>query len=243
MSTKMALNILRNIPQFSSKLSASKWLPLLLQNRNTVILKRKWPVLFAKEGRVPILKYKNKVYELEENTCATKLPDIECILTQDIDGIGYKHELVSVKRKLFRKILYPAGMAMYASPENIKEFLSGEKPKRLGSPWARIAMDTLSTMFLVIPMSGDTPWTLTAKHIKVAFRLVGVEITEEAILLPEEPITEPQELEFQVTMNGMENVTVKSLILLKHKDATKDTIPPNLPPTFRETSKKKLWAS
>lgn len=42
-----------------------------------------------------------------------------------VAGIGYKHELVSVKRKLFRKILYPAGMAMYASPENIKEFLSG----------------------------------------------------------------------------------------------------------------------
>ena len=33
-------------------------------------------------------------------------------------------------------------------------------------------MDCLSNMFLVIPMSGDNPWTLTAKHVKVAFRLV-----------------------------------------------------------------------
>ena len=39
-----------------------------------------------------------------------------------VPGIGYKHELVTVKRKLFRNILYPSGLALYASPENIKEY-------------------------------------------------------------------------------------------------------------------------
>ena len=37
-------------------------------------------------------------------------------------GIGIRGDVVSVKRDLFHNELFPGGLAVYASPENIEEF-------------------------------------------------------------------------------------------------------------------------
>ena len=37
-------------------------------------------------------------------------------------GIGLKGTVVEVKKRLFRNILYPRGDAVYASPDNLKEY-------------------------------------------------------------------------------------------------------------------------
>ncbi|CAI9732841.1 Hypothetical predicted protein [Octopus vulgaris] len=83
-------------------------------------------------------------------------------------------------------------------------------------------LKTLSNMYLAIPMSGDNPWVLSKEHVVVAFRLRGVEVAEEVITLPDKIITEPEEIDIQLKMNGKEEVTVKCLIILKHKDPSKD---------------------
>ncbi|XP_029645008.1 39S ribosomal protein L9, mitochondrial [Octopus sinensis] len=208
----------------------------LVLTRNTVILKRQWAVPLTNPGDIPHLKDKHRVFKFVENTDAVKLPDIQCILTDNIDGIGYKNELVTVKRKFFRNVLYPAGLAMYASPENVEKF-AVKSEEFLGSRWARLTLKTLSNMYLAIPMSGDNPWVLSKEHVVVAFRLRGVEVAEEAITLPDKVITEPEEIDIQLKMNGKEEVTVKCLIILKHKDPSKDVIPTNLPTTLKRQKK------
>lgn len=43
-----------------------------------------------------------------------------------VTGVGIRGDLVTVKRRLFRNKLYPAGLAVYASPENIERFKKDE---------------------------------------------------------------------------------------------------------------------
>lgn len=54
--------------------------------QNTVILKREWAVPLTSPGELPHLKDKHRIFKFVENTNSKKLPDIQCILTDNIDG-------------------------------------------------------------------------------------------------------------------------------------------------------------
>lgn len=64
-------------------------------------------------------------------------------------------------------------------------------------------------------MSKDMPWTLEKWHIKASFRKAGIHIPEDAITMPERPISGPnldlEEKEFYVTLtiNNREQVKVR----------------------------------
>ncbi|GAB1604285.1 39S ribosomal protein L9, mitochondrial-like [Argonauta hians] len=191
--------------------------PHLVQARTTVIVRRPHAVPLTKPKALPYLKDKHKIYELIDNENLKKVPDIQCILTEDVDGVGYKNELLYVKRRIFRSKLYPAGLAMYATPENISKYAS-QREDVVGSQWAKLTMKILAKMTLKIPMSGDNPWELSREHVAVAFRLSGVEVTEEAITLPDEPVTQPEDIEIKLKMNNQDEVTIKCEIVLTYKD-------------------------
>ena len=46
-------------------------------------------------------------------------------------GVGVRGDTVTVKRRLFRGKLYPTGLAVYASPENLEKFAKEREVCRL----------------------------------------------------------------------------------------------------------------
>lgn len=69
---------------------------------------------------------------------------IYCVILLDA-GIGSKGETVSIQRHIFRTRLQPVGAAVYASPENIKEY---EEINRLTKHEARKTQYALSVSLL-----------------------------------------------------------------------------------------------
>ena len=57
-------------------------------------MRRKFPVMLAKEGEFPKLKRKNFVYELVDNIAHHKKPNIDVILTDYVEG-GYMNGLLT----------------------------------------------------------------------------------------------------------------------------------------------------
>ncbi len=57
---------------------------------------------------------------------------MEIILKQDVKGLGYKHDVVTVKPGYARNYLVPQGMAMFATKSNIKmmEELSRQQARK-----------------------------------------------------------------------------------------------------------------
>uniref|UniRef100_A0A8C5ZY18 Large ribosomal subunit protein bL9m n=1 Tax=Marmota marmota marmota TaxID=9994 RepID=A0A8C5ZY18_MARMA len=91
-----------------------------IQNRGTVVVERWWKVPLAGEGRKPRLHRRHRVYKLVEDTKHRPKENLELILTQSVEKLGVRGDLVSVSKSLGRNRLLPQGLAVYASPENRK---------------------------------------------------------------------------------------------------------------------------
>ncbi|KAL3885432.1 hypothetical protein ACJMK2_025490 [Sinanodonta woodiana] len=208
----------------------------LQQIRNHFILERMYPVQLYKKGKNPYIKAKNYVYKSLKFTECEKLPDIECILTKNIDGIGKKGELLKIPRKLFRNHLYLTGDAVYPTEENIQEYhipfkeLYGEDlHKTKSSAWADRTWAHLAGLFLRVPMSGDNRWILNKTHIRVALRRMGIEAKDENIILTQKEVTQPGEFVFMLTMKEMPTLRVRGIIYLTYKDPNYQPDEKNLP--------------
>lgn len=211
----------------------------LEQVRTTVIVERKFPIPLAPKGCLPFVKQRHRVYKVVGRVHDKPTPNITCILTDFVDGVGIRGDTVTVKTKLFRGRLYPAGLTVYASPENIDKFAKEkvdnkerEEEKRLGV-FGQMTLKQLSGLYLPVYMSGDNQWILTPKHIRLALRRAGVETKEDCVLLPQEAITGPGEFKFRITVNGVRSTEVKGCVVLTYKDPSKN-VPVDLP---------KLWTS
>ncbi|KAF6024138.1 MRPL9 [Bugula neritina] len=198
----------------------------LLQSRSTVVLRRKHPVPLVPLERAVYerkLKEKHYIYEVVKLGGSSYVPMITCILTRHVDEycptpcilcdiIGCRYMLCYIIGRRTR--LQPVGAAVYASPENIKEY---EEINRLTKHEARKTQYALSTYRLLcglnLPVSVNAfaPWTLTKSHIRISLRIAGVNIEDEdSISLPEEAITNSQDEKtpFQVKINGLDEAVV-----------------------------------
>lgn len=84
------------------------------------------------------MRRKNYIYELVKNTETEKHPEIEVILQSYIEGLGNIGDKVSVKPNYaYNKLLLP-GLAVYASPENVKKYCNDSvvKEKQYSSAYA-----------------------------------------------------------------------------------------------------------
>ncbi|XP_005103172.1 39S ribosomal protein L9, mitochondrial [Aplysia californica] len=194
---------------------------VVLQTRNnTRIMERVYPLPVGKDGGRPDRSQMNELYKILREVEIVKYPEeIQCILTDFVEGVGIRGDVVTVKRDFFHEELFPAGMAVYASPDNIEEFEEERKAKgidkaetRLGV-FARMTMKELSNMHLEIPLSDSSDWTLCKRHVQVAFRIQGVEVEEDCLELPEEAVTEFQDVTINVWINGLESVPVSATIV------------------------------
>ncbi|XP_070177668.1 large ribosomal subunit protein bL9m-like isoform X2 [Littorina saxatilis] len=90
--------------------------------RTTVIMEQMFPPKLARKGALPKVTQKNRMLNFVDRVHAHKTPDITCILTDFVEGVGIRGDTVTVKRRLFRGKLFPAGQAVYATDENVEKF-------------------------------------------------------------------------------------------------------------------------
>ncbi|KAF1487303.1 39S ribosomal protein L9, mitochondrial, partial [Eudyptula minor novaehollandiae] len=101
--------------------------------QGTVVVERWWQVPLSKEGQPPRLHpRRHRVYRLLEDTKHLPKKDLELILTQSVENLGSRGDVVSVKKSVGRNKLLPQGLAVYASPENKKMFEEEKKLRQEG---------------------------------------------------------------------------------------------------------------
>ncbi|KAF1598117.1 UNVERIFIED_CONTAM: 39S ribosomal protein L9, mitochondrial, partial [Eudyptes robustus] len=101
--------------------------------QGTVVVERWWQVPLSKEGQPPRLHpRRHRVYRLLEDTKHLPKKDLELILTQSVENLGSRGDVVSVKKSVGRNKLLPQGLAVYASPENRKMFEEEKKLRQEG---------------------------------------------------------------------------------------------------------------
>ncbi|TKC38821.1 hypothetical protein EI555_021002 [Monodon monoceros] len=166
----------------------------LSHSRGTVIVERWWKVPLAGEGRKPRLHRRHRVYKLAEDTKHRPKDNLELILTQSVEELGVRGDLVSVKKSVGRNRLLPQGLAVYASPENRKLFEEEKLLRQEGK------LEKIQTK------AGET---------------LGVVVAPHALKLPEEPITQRGEYWCEVTVNGLDTVRVPMSVVNFERPKTK----------------------
>ncbi|XP_069650220.1 large ribosomal subunit protein bL9m isoform X2 [Haliaeetus albicilla] len=178
----------------------------LSHSRGTVVVERWWQVPLSKEGRQPRLHpRRHRIYRLVEDTKHLPKTNLELILTQSVENLGNRGDVVSVKKSVGRNKLLPQGLAVYASPENRKMFEEEKKLRQEGK------LEVLQTQ------SGEK----TIKFLKSCRLELRVFVPPHALKLPEEPITRWGEYWCDVTVNGLETVRVPMSVVKFLRPKTK----------------------
>ncbi|XP_012036650.1 large ribosomal subunit protein bL9m isoform X2 [Ovis aries] len=169
----------------------------LSHSRGTVIVERWWKVPLAGEGRKPRLHRRHRVYKLVEDTKHRPKDNLELILTQSVDELGVRGDLVSVKKSVGRNRLLPEGLAVYASPENKKLFEEEKllrqegKLDKIQTKAGEATVKFLKSCHLEVGMKNNVKWELNPEIVARHFlRNLGVVVAPHALKLPEEPITQ-----------------------------------------------------
>uniref|UniRef100_A0A7N9CBK4 Large ribosomal subunit protein bL9m n=1 Tax=Macaca fascicularis TaxID=9541 RepID=A0A7N9CBK4_MACFA len=190
----------------------------LSQNRGTV-----WRV-----GLGERLHRRHRVYKLVEDTKHRPKENLELILTQSVENIGVRGDLVSVRKSLGRNGLLPQGLAVYASPENKKLFEEEKslrqegKLEKLQTKAGEATVKFLKSCRLEVGMKNNVKWELNpeivARHF---FKNLGVVVAPHTLKLPEEPITRWGEYWCEVTVNGLDTIRVPMSVVNFEKPKTK----------------------
>ncbi|XP_069734459.1 large ribosomal subunit protein bL9m [Phaenicophaeus curvirostris] len=188
----------------------------LSHGRGTVVVERWWQVPLSKVGRPPRLHpRRHRIYRLVEDTKHLPKAPLELILTQSVENLGNRGDVVSVKKHLGRNKLLPQGLAVYASPENRRLF---EEEKKLRQEGKLEAVQTqsgertikfLKSCRLEVGMKNNVKWELNAEIVaRHFFKNLRVHVPPHSLRLPEEPITRWGEYWCEVTVNGLDTVRV-----------------------------------
>jgi large subunit ribosomal protein L9 len=106
--------------------------------------------LSKKDGPRRILKAKHFIYDLVEDKNIQKKPPLEVVLTQYVEGIGEKGDVVAIPRtQAYNKLLLP-GLAVYKTEENMKKYSKDEKDiveQTHSSPYAQRVMWSIRIIY------------------------------------------------------------------------------------------------
>ncbi|XP_065509951.1 large ribosomal subunit protein bL9m isoform X2 [Caloenas nicobarica] len=169
----------------------------LSHGRGTVVVERWWQVPLSKEGRPPRLHpRRHRVYRLLEDTKHRPRGQLELILTQAVEGLGTRGDLVSVEKHVGRNKLLPRGLAVYASPENRrlfeeeKQLRQTAKVEELQTQSGEKTLSFLRSCRLEVGMKNNVKWELNNEIVARHFlKNLRVFVPPHAVKLPEEPIT------------------------------------------------------
>jgi len=156
--------------------------------RNSIIrncLNRRWYTVFVERlEKIPpikkeldprkfILKPRHFHYKFVECTHNLKWGSIDLILTDYIEGIGHKGEIVNVPRHTAYYDLLPTGLAVYVTDEYLELFKKDRESaskKAKVSPYASKTQQELENLLLEIPMNTSVEWTLNKDNVRLALR-------------------------------------------------------------------------
>ena len=122
---------------------------------------------------------------------------MEIILKSDIERLGKAGELVSVKRGFARNFLFPKGLALQATPvnlklveqEKVKIALRQENEKKAAQELAQKISSASCTIAVEAGPDGRLYGSVTNQDISGGYRLEGIDIDKRKIALPQ-PIKE-----------------------------------------------------
>lgn len=169
-----------------------------VQVRTTKILRRvatpRPSKLWYKTPRT--LRKEHFIYEYEEITEFKKKPNIDVILTEFVEGLGNKWDIVSVEPVYGLTHLIVPGLATYMTPENLKlrdemRVAKEDLGPVYSSPFSPVTLRMLKSTIVRLPMNQEQGWAVEPWHLRIALRQAGITVPEESIELPETPITGP----------------------------------------------------
>ncbi|RNA25155.1 39S ribosomal mitochondrial [Brachionus plicatilis] len=173
---------------------------LILKNRSpNLSLKKFYTCIVERHERVPLLskgvdvrkynlKSKHFQYKLVECTHTQKWGNIDVLLTEYVEGIGHKGEVVNVDRHIAYYDLIPARLAVYPTDEYLEMFKEERESlstKSKVSPFAMKTKEELSQMVLDVPMNVDTEWVLEKDNIRIALRYSKIMSNNDSIHMDE----------------------------------------------------------
>ncbi|XP_011689837.1 PREDICTED: 39S ribosomal protein L9, mitochondrial [Wasmannia auropunctata] len=215
--------LVNHVKALATPTSSSNADYLSQQTRNTFILKRKAPTSLHKKNSKPHrLRTRHYIYDLVEDTNVRRKEPLDLILTQYVAGLGNVGTRVQMHPKPAYETLLLPKLADYATPENVEKYTKlatsqgGDTP--FSSATVEKTMKYLSRKRISIMMSKDVPWTLEKWHVRANLRKAGILVPEDAIAMPERPISGPnldlQGKEFYVTLtiNNREQVKLRCMV-------------------------------
>ena len=167
---------------------------------------------FTRVNRYYGTKQESKMWQQKPN----KKPRLSIILTEDVHKLGVKRQIVRVKHGYGRNYLLPQGMAVYATPDNIKKHDAFEV--KAGSSFqneAECLTNFLSDKVLTVYHDPDSKLAIFEQDISRAFRQnFQIHVPLDCIEL-DEPIVDYDEHSVLVRLD--ENTTVQMPVTVKLK--------------------------
>ncbi|XP_068236145.1 large ribosomal subunit protein bL9m [Palaemon carinicauda] len=125
--------------------------PYSQQVRTTYIVKRTKPLpLSNMHKRTRLMKGRNYLYEVVENTVTRKDDPVKVILTSSVEGLGSKGDVIETTPHKARNRLLLPGLAVYASPENLEKY-SNLKGVQTEDQASSVFAKKLSTQYMIFP--------------------------------------------------------------------------------------------
>lgn len=147
------------------------------------------------------------------------MPLMELLLKEDVDNLGVRGDLVKVKPGYGRNYLLPRGLAIQATPGNVKQIelqrkaLLKKEAVELGA--ATQQADLLKEVTLEFARKvgehGILYGSVTSMDIAEAFAAKGFEIDRRRVQL-KDPIKEPGEFEVPVKLHREVTANVKVVV-------------------------------
>lgn len=174
--------------------------------------------------------------EVEQTDDRPRVP-IKVVLTQFVEDVGKRGQIVEVDPIDGYTEYILTGKALYATPRNIakQKMLSESEIGKYSSVTAFKTMKMLRSMTLSVYLNMHEPWTIEPWHIRVMLRQRGFHVLDDScIKLPDKLIKGPN-LEWEgkdfvvtVTINNCEKANIRCR--LRHWTRTyseKIVLPPN----------------
>lgn len=153
--SKLYINAIR---EYTVTVERSVSVPLMKKNIDT----RQYP-----------LKSRHFRYKMVECEHVKKWGNVDLILTDYVEGVGHKGEIINLPRHQAYYELLPCRLAVYPTRENLDLYKEDREKAALKpkvSPYAIKTKEFLDNMILKIPMNMDQDWVLNADHIRLALR-------------------------------------------------------------------------
>ncbi len=153
------------------------------------------------------------------------MPLMELLLKEDVDNLGVRGDLVKVKPGYGRNYLLPRGMAIQATPGNLKQIelqrkalLKKEAVEReTATQQADLLKDVTLEFARKVGEHGILYGSVTSMDIAEAFAAKGYEIDRRRVML-KEPIKEPGEFEVPVKLHR--EVTTNVKVVVRNEEET-----------------------